>query len=614
MIVRLITAHQLSFSSPVSLRNCLGVLQLAACLREHVPTVQCDVPDLRNFNHLSREDFGQTMEALLTRVISPLPHVLGISTMSNNLAVALEICRRLKEIQPGVITVLGGPGVSFCAPETIKKFPAVDAVIRGEADEAFPLYIQALINGENQPATPGLVCMKGDNIIDNGWPEPIQDLDQLPVPAYEFCTAAEDADYGQFGDYNGVSLEAGRGCPFNCTFCSTSHFFKRKHRLKSTERLLQEIVYIRETLGDERIIFHHDILTLKKDYVFDLCEKILDRAPNLRWKCHARFDTIDPELLDTMRRAGCNEMFFGIECATPRMQKAINKRLDLSGYDEKVKTLKDLDYRFSLSFIAGFPGEEDRDLEALLDLAFRAKAIADDNVVIKIHTLVPLLGSDLYNGWKENLEYDPYGSLGTTDIPVHWKEPRATIMEHPEIFCLYYHFPIGEAHRSASCKAGMIGVAVDSLMKSSLRLAYNILGPKLAAGVARNLDKLELPPPASYKDTEYHIMTRSLRELVLELLKNDETGFAKVDAVSQFELAAKEVLKGPKDKKNIRLIETFYHPEELVKELNAPKGLPQKAPGKEKLYFMVSRDSETGKVKVVEIPGEMVRLLDSGRK
>jgi len=601
--IKLAAAHQLSFSDPVSLQKCLGVLQLAASLKQQ--NLPCEVVDLEEYNHLFNRDFDETMEKVVEKLITPPPDLLGISTMVNNLAAALDICERIKKKLPGVIIVLGGPGISFCANEVISEFPRVDAVIRGEADNAFPQYIEALAAKTKNPTIEGLVYREGEKIVDNGWPKPIEDLDELPMPAYEFCKKNNNKENGAglFDSFNTVSLEAGRGCPFNCTFCSTSHFFKKKHRLKSVQRIIDEILYLKNKFGYEEIAFHHDILTLQRKYIEELCREIRRQVPGLTWKCSARFDTIDAQILKEMRAAGCNAIFLGIEVATPRMQKIINKHLDLTGFEEKIKQLKDLDYRFDLSFIVGFPEEEPEDIEALLVLALKAKYLCGDNVVIKMYTLVPLLGSALYEQWRDRLVYDEYGSFGASDIPPHWKKLRNKIKRHPGIFSIYYHIPIGTRKWTHACKYLLLSFAIQSMMTRSMKLAYMVLEERLAHIFAHHIDKIALPPPAAINAIEYPLLIESVRQLILEFLKNNPILAAKYDAVSQFEQAFQEVSNREKGS-SFKIFPAYYDPGEVIKELETGTTSEETAHGDKKRNFMVFWDEKEKEKKLVEVPAD----------
>ncbi len=550
--------------------------------------------------------------------------------MANNLPIAVEICRRIKELSGDIITVLGGPGVSFCAKEVLSAFPSVDFIIRGEADISFPRFINSLysIIGDTQSPTlksihynkiqdfkiEGLVFKsQNSEFVDTGWPLPVENLDKLPLPAYDFCPIQNNSNLTySFGDYNGISIETGRGCTFDCIFCSTSHFFKRKHRLKSIDRIMKEIVYTRNRWGDQRIIFNHDILTFHRPYIESLCNEIKACMPDLTWKCHARFDTIDEALLKKMKEAGCNEIFLGIEAVTPRMQQMLNKRLDLTGFDDLILALKKLNLRFSLSFIVGIPGETVEDIKELLSYALRTKMLCGSLVVIKIHTLVPLIGSTLYSGITQPLEYDEYGSLGTSDIPLSWKKLRDFIREYPHIFTLYYHFPIGKEKRIDSCKFAMLGTAMDTILKNSMKLAYKVLGDKLAETIVNRINEIILPPAASLKDTRYDLFLESIQKLVMELLKNEKVWLEKFDTLAKFEIAAERIKKGTYFS-NHCIIETFYAPEEILEEIEKfienDTRVQLMGSKREKQYHFLNWDSEEKQIRCARVNTSLAKYL-----
>jgi len=628
MKLKLAAAHQLSFSKPVMLCNCLGVLQLAASLSKKC--IPCEVVDLQEFSYLYRCDFNRVIEAVAGKILSPLTDLVGLSTMATHLAVAVEICKRVKEKSPQTVTVLGGPGVSFPAFDVLNCFPFVDMAMRGEADEAFPQLVEALI--ARKPVSdwgciPGLVYRYQGKIVDNGWPAPVADLDKLPLPAYtnnhiynpnnqklwegrgnlfskRFPGRKQNFEEDSTGDYDGISIEAGRGCPYNCTFCSTSAFFSKKHRLKSVQRIIDEIVYSRRCLGDRRVIFHHDLMTLDHVFVEELCKEISRQVPGLVWKCHSRFDTVDEPLLEKMRLAGCNEIFFGIEAASPRMQEVIRKRLDLSGFDEKLAVLKRLGFSFSLSFIVGVPGEELPDIRAILDMALLAKSLCGDHAVIKIHTLVPLSGSELVEQWKDRLVFDETGSPGTTHIPQHWGELLENIKKYPRIFPVYYHFPVGEEKRVRSLAFAMIGVCINSYMKSSLQFAYSRMGASLADVFTANIDRIPLPSPAVDME-QFGPLFEMIRVLVLEHWCEGSVEALRFDALSRFEIAAKEVWVR-RDPGFSRVVESYFDPNRLVEELDSRfPGISDENPG-EKRYFVVIWDEKESKVRYTPLRGVLL--------
>jgi len=578
----LIATHQISFSSPQSLHNCLGVLTLSACLKRR--SLECEVLDLIEFSRLRQQDAEETLNAIACKIVASQPDILGFSTMTNNLAIALDVARRVKNILPKCLVVFGGPGTAFCAKTTLENFTQVDFIFRGEADFVFPDFVESMHEDSMETiltdkiilSIPGLVYRGPGGIVDNGWPEGIKNLDELPCLDYPF---REQSYAGQnsesYGDYNGVSVEVGRGCPFTCTFCSTSEFFKRKYRLKSVDRVLDEIAAIRQKLGSARIIFSHDLLTLKRNYVFELCRGIKTRLPGLVWKCHARLDTLDGEMLAAMSDAGCNEIFVGLESATEKMQKVVNKRLDIHKFGIPLENAVSLNIRFGLSFIVGFPEEDDDDIAAIFAYALKAKRLCRDMAQVKIHTLAPLVGSPLYEKYKDRLSFDDYGSVAATDIPLRWGRLREMMKPFPEIFSLYFHLPIDKDKRIKSLKFEYLGLVIEKLMPASILLACEGLGDTTASFLVQNIDHVTLPDPDA-PDSQYPVMADSLRLLLLNALPDNVDLKNRYDAMARYEIALLEA-RASKNDAFLKIIEARYSPDELLEYLQSPGDQPLNA-------------------------------------
>ncbi|TET07776.1 MAG: hypothetical protein E3J86_12220, partial [Candidatus Thorarchaeota archaeon] len=190
--VTLIATHQISMESEVPLFRCLGILALSAALKRKY--IDVDVLDLSRFNIGVASDYDAIIEDVSDTISSSDPEILGLSTMSNNIVIALEICRRVKNKHPEIVTILGGPGASFSASGIIASFDQVDFIVRGEADSIFPELIEQIQNRKALKSINGVVYRDGDKIVDSGWPEPIADLDSIPIPDYEICGEGDALD------------------------------------------------------------------------------------------------------------------------------------------------------------------------------------------------------------------------------------------------------------------------------------------------------------------------------------------------------------------------------------------------------------------------------------
>ena len=125
-----------------------------------------------------------------------------------------------------------------------------DVIVRGEADESFPRLLESLPNRSRLARIPGITYRDGSRVVRNMDAPPVLDLDALPLPAYHLLPGVRSA--------RSLSLEIGRGCPFACTFCSTSDFFHRQFRLKSDSVVIAQMTKLES--GATKIIPFFDFL------------------------------------------------------------------------------------------------------------------------------------------------------------------------------------------------------------------------------------------------------------------------------------------------------------------------------------------------------------------
>ncbi|MHA2143164.1 MAG: B12-binding domain-containing radical SAM protein [Candidatus Thorarchaeota archaeon] len=586
---------------PVPLFQCLGILSLAAVMKER--GIPCEVMDLFQYSKSSEEEPEFVINSIAEKIVTSNPDVLGLSTMSNNLAIALQLCQTVKESLPNITTVLGGPGSTFCANEILDSFSQIDAVIRGEADYAFPDFIEELISGSAISSVPGVVIRDGPDIIDNGWPDPIMNLDSLPVPLYDLCEKSSETQKSS------ISVEVGRGCPFACTFCSTSAFFKRVFRVKSANRILKELTLINREFGNQLVLFNHDLLTFKRSFVDDLSESLVATNTRVRWSASARLDTIDEEMLKKMSDAGCEGIFLGIEVATDEMQQKINKRLNLSSFKETMEIILNLGYRVTTSFIVGIPEMDLADVQALWELGLYAKSLDKGQVTIQVHSLAPEQGSSLHEKWSSNLLYDDYGCVGNTNIPPAWVDMRRVIRKHPAVFSNHFYIKTETISREDILKHMFLSYLVDAAMVYSVQEAYDTLGNDLPSIFVEGIDRLPLPPPPHWPKLELIEMMQALRHLILGEIRNDSHAAKRYDSLAQWEIAARQVLDR-KPEPITKVIDVHFNPLRLI-EFQENK-LGEVDLEEQQQFLAVLWDNETDEMKVTKITPSLASLINTG--
>ena len=266
------------------------------------------------------------------------------------------------------------------------------------------------------------------------WPRVIgsllQDLDELPWPAYDLHPIRELG-------LTSLRVEAGRGCPFNCTFCSTASFFGRRYRLKSAERLVGELDFLHAAYGIAHFELTHDMFTANKHKVRRFCETVVQRG--YTWSCSARMDCVDSELLVTMHEAGCRSIYYGVETGSARMQKISRKHLDLALVEPILDVTSRVGMKAVVSTITGYPEEKEEDQDATLDLLGTCLVRAADLISLQLHLLTPEPGTELHAEYGDRLEYD--GHISDFNFPALQADDSRVMSEHPRLFMNHHYYP-----------------------------------------------------------------------------------------------------------------------------------------------------------------------------
>lgn len=405
------------------------------------------------------------------------PKSIGFSTWCHSYPLSLLLAAELKRINPEIPVIFGGPQATALAVETLQRYPYVDFVIRGEADKCLAKLLDVMLfEGDNCNLSDveGLTYRdpQDSQKIINNFPDGfISNLDELPVPRYEKI-------------YNKPSLliETGRGCPYHCTYCSTSQFFKRSYRTKSVERIIDEIDYCFVRLKSTYFGFSHDMITLDRKFITRLCGAIKEyfdkKNKNFGWTCSARTDCVSSVLLKKMAESGCRGIFFGIETGSERMQKIIKKDLDLADALKKVKYSVSQGINTVVSYIAGFPDESREDLVMTLNsiLVMTAYGASPQMALL---TLLP--GTPLF---KQNVDKLKYDGRNTGFVDTIVPDPVVKFVKKDKIiFSPYYYLENSAVSRKTYLFISSVVNILNSFIPTLISLRHYIL---------KNLQKFDI--------------------------------------------------------------------------------------------------------------------------
>lgn len=240
------------------------------------------------------------------------PEIVGITSDTNSFQRAIEIAEMIKQIDKETIIVIGGAH-SNALPNYPLKYDCFDIVAHGEGERMAVELWDRIAKGKSYEDVKGIAFRKNDKIVINPRQELIENLDELPFPARHLFPM--DKYPGEFGLHASPIYPIGtsRGCPFSCAFCSNNMIFGRKYRSRSPRNIINEIELLINEYGAKGIYFREDIFTLNKKRVIEICNEINERRLDFKWVCESRVNTINEEMLRSMKNAGCELIWFGVE-------------------------------------------------------------------------------------------------------------------------------------------------------------------------------------------------------------------------------------------------------------------------------------------------------------
>ncbi len=445
MSVCLVTASIVAeFTDPAeirceSVRNAardpqLGILSLAAVLEscgESVRILDLNRVYLDHFDSHSTVAGSEFAESAARIVTAGDADIYGFSSICSSYPLTIRIAEVVKALRPEATILLGGPQASAVDLQTLSVFPFIDVILRGEAEQTMPLLLDELRGDRQLEKVPGLSYRAGAAPHRNPAAPLISNLDSIPSPAYHLSQYLQGSTR--------ASLELGRGCPFSCTFCSTNDFFRRKFRLRSPGRVLQDMKSIAATYAIRDFELVHDMFTVDRRQVVAFCDAMIASGEGFTWSCSARTDCMDEELLELMAKAGCNGIFYGVEVGSQRMQTVIDKHLDTGRAHEIIDATERLGIGSTVSLISGFPEETWDDVRRSLDFFMHSARCPKSHP--QLNLLAPLAETPLLTKHKNELILEELCSGVSHQARRQDSADIEMIVSYPDIFPNFYVIP-----------------------------------------------------------------------------------------------------------------------------------------------------------------------------
>ena len=364
----------------------LGLAYVAATVREAGHEVRI----------IDAYSMGTAASEIRSTIKSFQPHVVGISSLTPQWPDARKLVELAREVDPEVLTVVGGPHVTALPMDVVGE-AGVDVAVLGEGEETMRDICNALTAGASLEMIPGLVIAGESGPVTTAARERRKELDVLPFPAHDLLP--EPAFYNPFPAWgksgNFSCIISGRGCPYNCCFCDVTGQQGKRYRLRSAENIVDEMTWLYRDYAVTTFSFRDPSMICNRKRLLEICRLINERNLDIAWTCSARANEVDPEMLLAMKEAGCRLVQYGIEVGNADMLREI-KNITREKVATAVKATRKAGISAHGYFLFGFVDETPETIQETIEFS---REIALDSAGFGV--MVPFPGTQEFERYRQ---------------------------------------------------------------------------------------------------------------------------------------------------------------------------------------------------------------------
>jgi len=367
MEVALVAVAFVNVPSGLSVYPPVEILSMGAVLRKAGHAVEFVDADV----------LGLSPEAVCLALTRP-PRIIGVTLNVGQAQSATSYLEVLRRNFPNAALVAGGPLVTGVRERILGDFPMLDFAVVQEGEHAIVDLVE-MIDGKREPAAVRNLIWRGPQGPVSNPVERIADLDALPLPDYSLIEPfirRYTAPHPSIASPS-LAIMCTRGCPYNCSFCSSPNNWGRRITFRSVDSIIEEVVYLRDRLGVREVFFVDDTLNARPQWFFQLTAAIRKAKLHKQMFFRAPFRVtrgiLTKEVLDEARRAGFWMIFYGVESGNQAMLDRMGKGTTI----EEIEQAFDLTSRAGLcsyaSFMVGNEGETEETFRNSLALLRRIR-------------------------------------------------------------------------------------------------------------------------------------------------------------------------------------------------------------------------------------------------
>lgn len=331
------------------------------------------------------------------------PDLIGISALSSHYDEMVKLSNLIKNDNQtkNIPLVLGGIHVSSLPEQSLIDSKA-DYVVIGEGELTLTELVECLEKHGDLSEIKGLIYWEDKKIKKNEERELIDNLDSIPFPAWHLMPPTKypkDPHGHEYIRYPYAPIITTRGCPFGCTYCASTNFWKRRIRLRSTKNIVDEIEFLVKKYGVKEIHIWDDNFTLIKNHVLGFCNEISKRNINITLKCPngIRIDSLTPKILYNLRKIGLYQMALAVESGNQKILDNVKKQSNLKKISKILKIIKKFNIIARGFFMIGLPGDTIGTIYDTINFSLN-----NNFDFASFFIAQPLPGSEIFCEWIKN--------------------------------------------------------------------------------------------------------------------------------------------------------------------------------------------------------------------
>lgn len=358
----------------------LGLLYLASSIRR-------SYNDAYHIKLIDTGIIGHEAGILKKEINDFEPRIIGISTISCEAELLHTVAYIAKNIDKNITVLAGGPYATV-AYKFILEDRNIDYAVIGEGENTILDFLEKLENNQDMSKVKGISYLKNNRFIHNEPQDYIDNLDNLPFPAWDLVDFKK---YAKYPNWNGnlkekyyMPILTSRGCPYHCTYCHNT--FGKKFRPRSAENVFAEVGYLYHNYNIKEFHIFDDVFNLDIDRVKNICQLILESKLKVSFAFPngLRIDIMNEEIIALLRKIGTYKINYAVETVNQNIQKTIEKKLQLEKVNDVVYNTNKSGIITTGYFMLGFPGETKGDMlqtirfavDSEFDLAYFFKVTA----------------------------------------------------------------------------------------------------------------------------------------------------------------------------------------------------------------------------------------------